>query len=261
MTHDGERLTITGGMDVLGTDGEKVGTVAGMRGDYVVVSKGFFFPTDYYIPTSAISTVSDGNAYLSVTRDEALDQGWDVEPVDAEVDEFDQPIIDAGLHIDNPVPVDRVADDEPLEGAGQPFEHQADVDHRDSSDTIEVALTEEELTARTHEVERGSVRVDKVVTSEEQALEVPVTEERVHINRRQVDRDLAPGEQTLGEGTFEVPVHGEEVEVTKEPHVREVVEISKEATTETQRVEGTVRREEVRVTDDSGTVDDNTARH
>jgi hypothetical protein len=145
MTEDGERLAITAGMDVLGTDREKVGTIAGMRGDHVVVSEGFFFPTDYYIPTSAITTVSGGNVYLSVTRDQALEQGWDVEPAEAEVDDLDQPIIDAGLHIDNPVPDDRVAEDE----------YQADVNQLDNSGTIDVPLTEAELAAGKHETERG----------------------------------------------------------------------------------------------------------
>ena len=65
MTNYDEPITISHGMDVLGADGEKVGDVADLRGDYVVVSKGFFFPTDYYIPTSAIDSVMDGKVYLA----------------------------------------------------------------------------------------------------------------------------------------------------------------------------------------------------
>jgi uncharacterized protein (TIGR02271 family) len=254
MSYDRETLTITDGMDVFGSDNEKVGSVAGMRGDHVVVSKGFFFPTDYFIPTGAITSASGGNLHLSVTRDEALNQGWDVEPVDTGVVTQEQPIIDPGLHLDNPVPAGGLADDQIIDESPQPFDHHAEIEHRDGSDTIRVPLTEEELSATTREVERGSVHVHKTVTSEAQSLEVPVTEEHVHVTRRTVDRDLTPGEDTLAEGTIEIPVYGEDVEVTKTPRVREVIEIAKDSTTETQQVQETVRREDVRVTDDSGTV-------
>jgi hypothetical protein len=47
---------ITTGADVFGADGEKVGTVATVYPSYIVVEKGFFFPTDYYIPMSAVAS-------------------------------------------------------------------------------------------------------------------------------------------------------------------------------------------------------------
>ncbi len=34
----------------------KVGTVAAVYPGYIVVEKGFFFPTDYYIPMSAVAS-------------------------------------------------------------------------------------------------------------------------------------------------------------------------------------------------------------
>jgi hypothetical protein len=106
MTDTGDTLTISGGSDVFGSDGEKVGSVADIQGDYVVVSKGFFFPTDYYIPTSEIGNVDDDGVHLNLTRDEALNTDWGSVPgtttVTTPIEE--QPIIDAGLHLDNPVP-------------------------------------------------------------------------------------------------------------------------------------------------------------
>jgi hypothetical protein len=41
---------ISVGDEVYGSDGDKVGTVAEVQSGYLVVEKGFFFPTDYYIP-------------------------------------------------------------------------------------------------------------------------------------------------------------------------------------------------------------------
>ena len=68
------------GMTVRGTDGDKVGKIVEVSPTYIVVEKGFFFPSDHYIPTSAISSVGDDEVFLSVTKDEALNQGWDLQP-------------------------------------------------------------------------------------------------------------------------------------------------------------------------------------
>lgn len=244
MTYNDAPITISHGMDVLGSDGEKVGDVADMRGDYVVVSKGFFFPTDYYIPSTAIQSVMDQKVYLNVTKDEAVNQGWDQEPVFTETSTtMDAPITDPGMPIQNPVPTSDNAM------------------YRDDADTISVPVVEEELTATTREVERGAVQVDKVVTSEEQTLNVPVTEEHVNVTRRAVDRDVPVGETAFEDVTIEVPLHAEEVELQKRARVVEEVEIDREATTETQQVTGTVRREDVRVTDNTGGfVDDDQTR-
>jgi hypothetical protein len=77
-----EQWNFREGDEVYGGDGGKVGKVVAVRPRYVVVEKGFFFPTDYYVPTSAISTYDGNRIYLTVTKDEALNQGWDQEPVE-----------------------------------------------------------------------------------------------------------------------------------------------------------------------------------
>ncbi len=236
------------GMDVVGSDGDKVGSVQDVRGEYVVVSKGFFFPTDYYIPFSAINTADEDNVYLNVTKNDALNQGWDAVPdTTATTTGYgDQPVIDREVETDSL-------------GYGDGRETYVNTGRVEADETIDVTLTEEELTARTREVARGQVRIDKDVIEEEQSLDVPVTEERVHVSRRVVDRDVQPGDATFEEGTIEVPVYGEEVDVDKRTRVREELEITKDKVQDTQRVTDTVRREEARVTDDSGAViDDDT---
>ena len=72
-----QQWQIPEGVDVVGADGDKVGKVVVAQSNYFVVEKGFFFRTDYYIPTSAINTFDGDKVYLSVTKDEALNQGWD----------------------------------------------------------------------------------------------------------------------------------------------------------------------------------------
>jgi uncharacterized protein (TIGR02271 family) len=233
--------TIPGGMDVVGVDDEKVGDVADVQRDYIVVSKGFFFPTDYYIPVSAITSVTD-KVYLNVTRDEALNQGWDILPDTAygvgQATAAQGTLgVDAGLHVDNPVDVDETA-----------------IADRNEDGTIDVALRDEELRAGTREVERGQAQIDKVVTEEQQTIEVPVTEERLTVRRRAATEADADLDATMDEGTITVPLRGEEVVAEKEAKVREVVEIGKEAVTHTEEVTGTVRSEDVRVREGTGEV-------
>ncbi len=114
-------------------------------------------------------------------------------------------------------------------------------------DTIRVPVHEEELAARTRQVERGGVRVEKDVVAEERVLQVPVTEERVRVERHAVTGDQQVDPTAFQEGVISVPVRGEEVELTKSVRVAEEVEIAKEAVQRTEQVAGTVRREEVRV--------------
>ena len=75
-----ESSQIMTGDEVYGSDGDKVGTVAEVQPSYIVVEKGFFFPTDYYIPLSAIASVAGGQVYLNVAKDAALQSGWDTVP-------------------------------------------------------------------------------------------------------------------------------------------------------------------------------------
>src|SRR5215212_9298852 len=72
------------GAEVYGADGDKVGTVAAVYPSYLVVEKGFFFPTDYYIPLSAIASYDNDQVYLTVAKDAALNSGWDAQPTDLE---------------------------------------------------------------------------------------------------------------------------------------------------------------------------------
>ena len=242
-----ERFEITEGTDVYGADGDKVGSVIAVQPGYVVVEKGFFFPTDYYIPTSAISSMDDGKVYLNVTKDQARNQGWDSEPAgdlttgDDAADMggvattasnvgygSDLSRSDAGT-VDTGSATTRVAED----------------------DTLRVQVREEELTATTREREIGRVRIEKDVVAEERVLDVPVTEERVTVQRRVVDRAVgADDAAAFEEGVIEVPIRGEEVQVQKQTRVAEEIEIGKEAVQRTERVADTVRREEVRITED-----------
>ena len=55
------------GVGVFGADGDKVGTVSAVYPGYIIVEKGFFFPTDYYIPMSAVASY-DTDGSISTSR-------------------------------------------------------------------------------------------------------------------------------------------------------------------------------------------------
>ncbi len=218
------------GMTVRGSDGDKVGKVVGFDGQYIVVEKGFFFPSDHYIPSSAITSVGDDEVYLSVTKDAALNQGWDRQP--------------EGW----------VADDAAWHGAAMPSDydtrHAAATSERPAADaTLRVPVYEEDLTAVTRDVDRGAVRIEKELVTEDRTVTVPVTEERVRVTRVDATDPNAVGADAFEEGVIEVPVRGQEVDVAKTARKAGEVVVEKEAETRTERVGGTVRREEVRVDD------------
>jgi uncharacterized protein (TIGR02271 family) len=221
------------GAEVFGADGDKVGTVATVHPGYIIVEKGFFFPTDYYIPMSAIASYDADRVYLTVSKDAALGRGWDVRPVDLETATVGTTTATTdtliGTETDR-LAATRVATDE----------------------EIRIPVMEEELTATVRPQEAGAVRIEKDVVSEQRTLDVPVTEERVRVERRVVDRPVTAADADAFEETvIEVPLRTETVDLQKQARVAEEVVVSKEAEQRTEQVSGTVRREEVFVDEDA----------
>jgi len=219
-----EQWNIPEGTEVIAADGDKVGKVIETQADYLVVEKGFFFPTDYAIPTRVVSNYDGDKVYLAVTKDEALHQTWDTAPAaSAEAD-----------RVVTPTPVSA-----------------PDTVRGGTDEALRVPVHEEELTATKRPVELGQVRIDKDVVAEERTLDVPITQERVTVQRRVVDRDAPPDAPAFREETIEVPIRSEQVDVHKRPRVAEEIVVGKETVQRTERVADTVRREQVNV-DDTG---------
>jgi uncharacterized protein (TIGR02271 family) len=203
------------GMTVYGADGEKVGKVVALDPAYIVVEKGFFFPTDYYIPVTAVASATEDDVYLTVSKEEALHQAWDRLP-----------------ETTSAYPTDAA--------------YATDLEGRDR---VAVPVHEEELQAATRPVDRGKVRIEKDVVTEERAMDVPVTEERVRVRHVPAGGEVPADAVAFEEGVIEVPLRGEEVVVEKHTRRAGEVVVEKEAVQHTERVGGTVRREEVRVDD------------
>lgn len=223
------------GWDVVGSDGDKIGSVAAIQPHYISVEKGFLFKEDIYIPTSAITSVGDEVVYLNVTKDHIEGQDWSREPE---------------------------MTDRHREAARYNEERRADTTRQGAADTTErmhIPLSEEHLDVRTREVDRGSVHVHKDVIEEEQAVNVPLREESVHVERHDRRADQGAGtvpDDAFQEQDFEIPVRGEEADVTKRAQVREEVDISKDVHEREEQVRDTVRREEIHVDRDDALRDE-----
>jgi uncharacterized protein (TIGR02271 family) len=210
---------IEAGWSVFGRDGERIGSVAAEVAEpgveYFVLEKGMFFPSEHYIPFSAIDAIDDDEIHLSVSKEEIGSIGWDEPPTASDGD--------ADLHEAVSGYQDRAVT--PRDGAT--------VDRR-----------EEHLRVDTEPVKTGEVRIGKRVVEEEQAVDVPVTREEVRISRRPVDRP-ASGDSMPDEIT--IPITEERATATTDARVVEEIDIEKVARQDTQRVTGTVKKEQFEI--------------
>jgi uncharacterized protein (TIGR02271 family) len=233
------------GADVFGADGEKVGSVSAVETMYIVVEKGFFFPTDYYIPKEAIQSYNEDQVFLTITKDEALNQGWDQPPAQS----------------------DGVRTEDDYRGdMGTPRATQADAraTETDSRQTARTHNTEEVAAIPVHEEhldatrrqtqDAGEVQVSKRVVTEQETVEVPVTEERIRVDWKETPSGgtVEEGHQ-FEEGSFEIPVQREEVDVRKRTVQTGEVELSRERDQHTEQVTDTVRKEVVDVDEKNAT--------
>jgi uncharacterized protein (TIGR02271 family) len=110
-----------------------------------------------------------------------------------------------------------------------------------------IPVVEEELEVGKREVERGGVRVESRVEERPVEKEVHLREERVHVERRPVDRPVTEGDKAFREGTFEVTERAEEAVVAKTARVVEEVVVGKQVEEHTETVRDTLRRTDVDV--------------
>jgi uncharacterized protein (TIGR02271 family) len=113
-----------------------------------------------------------------------------------------------------------------------------------------VQLREETLVAQKQWVEAGAVLITKELEERTETVPVEIGYEEVHVDRVQVNRALAEGEQAVPrqEGdTFIVPIVEEEIVVTKRLVVREELRITKRRMARHEELTGTVRAERVNI--------------
>jgi len=270
----GNTNQIMAGAEVYGSDNDKIGTIADVGQSYFLVQKGFLFIKDLYLPTRTIARVDADRVYLNVTKREAEDMA--TEELPAEGDAW-YGTSAAGMAnrsttgmtgtttttTDASMTTNRMATDAPVAATGttrtDTTTRTTGVDRTANTsrstetvrdgDTISVPVIEEQLRAGVREVEGGTARITKNVTSEQQSIDVPVQREEVYITERAVNRPATQADMDMMDREIEVPLREQEVVTSKQAVVTGEVEIRKETTTDTQRVTDTVRREEVHIDD------------
>ncbi len=115
-------------------------------------------------------------------------------------------------------------------------------------DAIHVPVAEERLAVGKRAVELGEATIRKTVTEEQQTVPVTLVNEEVRVEERDVaDRRATGTEDLFKEETIRVALRGEEAVVAKEAVVTGEVVIEKERVAEEGHVSGTVRKQHVEV--------------
>ena len=67
-------------MKVYSSNGEHVGHVAEVYEDSFLIHKGYFFPTDRYIPYSQVQNITEDEVKLALSTDELHELRWTMRP-------------------------------------------------------------------------------------------------------------------------------------------------------------------------------------
>jgi uncharacterized protein (TIGR02271 family) len=165
------------GMDVLDVDGEKIGKCGETLDDYFNVDAGFLGMTEYYVPFSAVASVSDDQIFLKVRKDAIDGMGWKERPTTTRTTER---ISETG---------DRMQlREEELQARKTRVETgsvQLGKEVVEEQQTLEVPVTREEVYVERHAVDRREAGTP-IGDAERETIRVPVTEERVEVSKQPV---------------------------------------------------------------------------
>lgn len=126
-----------------------------------------------------------------------------------------------------------------------------------ATEELRVPIIEEKMDVSKRDVETGEVVIHKEVITEMKHITVPVTREEVHIERVAVsENDVRSGTVAMENAAFQdatirVPIHEEQIEVTKRPVVREEIRVSKDIVVEQKSAEAELRKERVDIKEDT----------
>jgi uncharacterized protein (TIGR02271 family) len=215
--------------DLYASDGDKVGTVVEVNDEFLVVEHGGFLglgESHGTIPRSYVRSSSAEAWHLSIDSDRAR-QILDEESSSSPAQE----------------PASREQVEPTIGAAGRAAERP------DSESGATMEAHEEELQANKTSRQTGEVVARKEVVEDIETVEVPVTREEVHVERRPISGAGASPSAgtTFGEDEVRIPVSEEQVQVQKVSRPVEEVRLTKEQTQDTEQVTDTVRKERIEV--------------
>jgi uncharacterized protein (TIGR02271 family) len=267
--------------NVYGSDGDKIGSVGQVYLDdrtnqptFVTVKTGLFGMRETFIPVDRATQTPSGlrvpfdkafvkdapniDADGSITpeeeqriydyysmdyqddRDATWDTGRDVAGTGRDTD------LDAGLAASGGTATGGAGGLGVQQGADDTAGRDADTD-RES-----VVARNEQLDVGTEVRETGRVRLRKHTYTDTETVEVPVSREEVVVEREPIDPDSAEARGDTGDEEVVVTTR-EEVPVVDKTATAEKVTVDKTRVQDTERVAGTVQREDIEVEDENGT--------
>ena len=231
------------GRDVVGSDGEKIGTLNEVYLDnetdapeWAAVTTGMFGTKQSFVPITEAAPNGE-SVQVPFTKDEVKDAPA-VEPDGKLAPEEEQALY---AHYGRSY--------EPAPQGGET------VGHDTSGPTTDDAMTrsEEELRVGTATRERGRARLRKYVVTDQVQQTVPVQREEVRVEREPITEgnvDDALDGPAISEEEHEVVLHEEEVVTEKRAVPKERVRMSKDTVTDEETVAEDVRREQIEVEGD-----------
>lgn len=116
----------------------------------------------------------------------------------------------------------------------------------DREDDAKLRLRKEELNIAKSKVQKGEVELGKEIIEEHKSVDVPVTREEVVIERRSFDNEVSDSPIT-DEETIRIPVSEEKVDVDKRTVVTGEISAHKRSIEDTEHIDETLKREEARI--------------
>jgi uncharacterized protein (TIGR02271 family) len=236
------------GADVVGPDGDKVGTLENVYLDretgeptFAAVKTGLFGMRESLVP---IEDARHDDGSVLVPYDKATIKDAPNIDADEELSPDEERRLYAHYGLD-----DRQTADGRGDGRGT-------VGHDTSGPTTDDAMTrsEEELRVGTAERETGRARLRKYIVTEDVTTTVPVQREEVRVEREPItDANVGPATAgpELSEEEHEVTLHAEEPVVEKRVVPKERVRLDKDTRTEEVEVSEEVRKERVEAEGDA----------
>lgn len=241
--------------NVYGADGDKIGSVGQVYLDdqsgqpsFVTVRTGLFGTKETFIPVSEATSTADG---LQVPFDKAFVK--DAPNVDA--DGSITPAEERRIYEYYSLSYQDTGADRGVTGTVTDHDTRAgDATGGQSvdvgTDRESVVVRDEQLNVGTETRESGRVRLRKHSYTETETVEVPVTREEVVVEREPVDPNSPEALADTGDEEVVVTTH-EEVPVVDKTATAEKVTVDKNRVQDTERVSGTVQREDVEVDQDT----------
>jgi uncharacterized protein (TIGR02271 family) len=198
-----------------GSNDEDLGEVHEVGDNYVLVQRGLINKDKFYIPKDIVESYDGDVLRFSITEEDAKTRFLGDSP-----------------------PSSSTTANEGLSAA------------RQAEETV-VPITEERLDASKRESTIDATIIKEPVT-ETKTVEVSVTHEEISIERRDVSDRHTEQRPVQSRTESKVPLKREEVQVTKQPYVKEEIVINKKPVTETKTITEDVITEKVTVRNPEG---------